>query len=240
MAFGHGHNGSHCLLTPDPQAFPRHYQTGEHQLPLPGPASITHSTAADGHRDRAAETFGCERAEIPLKMSVQVRTLGRKSHRLDALVAKEVAKRLAEPGVAIHEQITFSVEEAVFEVRQIPRNLPHPGFVRMDRCASEVNAARLQLNDKQQVERHQTTLRPDFNSREVDGREDIPVRFEERLSCGLSVPVRCGLDAVCFQNVSDGLIRDVVAKILDCSGNPIESPAGVLASHPYGQLPDFV
>ena len=53
---------------------------------------------------------------------------------------KEALKRRAELVVAIHEQVTLAVQEAVLTVRQIPGHLLHPRLVGIGRASGEVNA----------------------------------------------------------------------------------------------------
>ena len=68
---------------------------------------------------------------------------------------------------------------------------------------SEVHPPGCQLHDKEQVDSDQPTLGPDFDRREVDGSQDIPMGLQEALPCRLSLSIRCGIDAMSFQDASD-------------------------------------
>ena len=105
-------------------------------------------------------------------MNDQLPSLAKTSLSLEAspFVIEQTSKRLAELGVAIHEQVAFAIEEAVFEVRQVAGYLLHPRFIGMDRATCEVNAARFQFHHKQVV-RDETALGPDLDRREVERKQ---------------------------------------------------------------------
>ena len=69
------------------------------------------------------------------------------------------------------------------------------------------------FQNEQQIESDQTAFSPDFDGREVNGTQNVPVGFEKSLPGALPLSLRCRLDAVGFQDVSDGLIGDVVAQV---------------------------
>jgi hypothetical protein len=82
----------------------------------------------------------------------------------------DIAKCLAKLGVAIHEEVTDAQKEPVHRVRQIPGYLLHPVLVGMHGATCEVNPTSSRFHYKKQVERDQSTFRPDFNPRKVDCR----------------------------------------------------------------------
>jgi hypothetical protein len=109
-------------------------------------------------------------------------------------------RRVAELRFSIHDQITPAVEESIFEVGQFAGCLFHPGFVRTRCTTSKVNTARLQFHDQQQVERHQSTLGPDFARGEINRREYIPMSFEKYAPCSRVLAVRSRASISAFWN----------------------------------------
>ena len=70
-------------------------------------------------------------------MGVQVRTSWRQRHWIDALVLQYLLESWAELAVAIHDQITLTIQESVLEIRQFASRLFHPGGVRIGRATGE-------------------------------------------------------------------------------------------------------
>src|SRR5208283_5929230 len=52
---------------------------------------------------------------------------------------------------------------------------------------------------------------------------------------GRVFPLRCGGYPVAFENITDGLVGNLMAEIGQCTDNPIIPPARILPSHPYNQ-----
>ena len=103
----------------------------------------------------------------------------RQSYRLHMLALQDTAKCCAECAVAVHQEITLAIQEAILEVRQFTGDLLHPGSIRIWRASSEMDTSRLQLHDKQQIIRDQSALGPDLDRRKVDGSQYVPVSLEE-------------------------------------------------------------
>ena len=108
------------------------------------------------------------------------------------------------------------------------------------RAAGEVDAAGLELHDEQQIEGDQAAFRPDFHRREVDGRQHVPVGLDEGRPRRLSLSLTCRFDAVLFQDVTDGLVGDLVAEVGQRSLDAIVTPGRILACHAEHQLDDFL
>ena len=97
-----------------------------------------------------------------------------------------------------------------------PRSHPtvlHPHAVRMRRNSCDFNPASLQVYHDQHEDRHQTLQSPDFGCREVNRCNRIPVRLQKRFPRRFPLPLRHGLDAIRFQDVSDGLAADRVSDV---------------------------
>src|SRR5208337_835178 len=52
---------------------------------------------------------------------------------------------------------------------------------------------------------------------------------------GRVFPLRCGGYPVAFENITDGLVGNLMAEIGQGTDNPIIPPARILPSHPYNQ-----
>ena len=85
-----------------------------------------------------------------------------------------------EAGVSIHDEVMAMSQEAVFSVCQVPADLFHPRGIRAQRDPGNVHAACLQVHHRENVERHQSILCPDSDSREVRGKDRIPVGLQKR------------------------------------------------------------
>ena len=115
---------------------------------------------------------------------------------IDIRTFQEVLKRGRELRVAIHEQVAGFVQKPIDRIGEIPGHLFHPCFLRIGGTTGEVNPTTGDLHDEQQVERYQPALRPHLDRREIDGRQDVPVRLEKGRPRGLPFSFWRGLDAV--------------------------------------------
>ena len=88
---------------------------------------------------------------------------------------------MTERRITIHDQLLVVFEKAVLVVGQFKGKRFHPRFVLIGGAACEVDAARSQLHDKEQIESGQSTLGPDFNCGAVDRSHHVPVRLQKRL-----------------------------------------------------------
>ena len=65
------------------------------------------------------------------------------------------------------------------------------------------------------------------------------MRAQERLPRRLPFSLRCWLDAVRLEGVAHGPVRDLIAKIGQCSLDPIVAPGGILSCHLDNELDHF-
>lgn len=126
-------------------------------------------------KDHLGKVFVLQASEKPLKMGVQIRRSRRQLDAVDTFVLKEVTKARAERAIPVHDQITSVIKEAVFKVRQIPDDLPHPRLIRIRCTAGEMDTPCSHLHHEEQIVGHQAALGPYFNGSEVDCRQDVPV-----------------------------------------------------------------
>ncbi len=155
---------------------------------------------------------------------------------INAGLLQDFAKRVAELVVAIHEQVASTQKESIEWVREVLGYLLHPILVRIHGATCEVNATSSYFHRKKQVERDQPTFRPDFNCREVDCPQNVPVGMKECFPSGLPLPFRRRFDAVFFQDVSDGLIRDFMSEVGQRPLNAVVAPGGIVLRHLQDEL----
>src|SRR5262249_38550829 len=132
------------------------------------------------------QTFAFHTAEESFQVGTQVGRLGRQAQGLDPCTSEDTAEAVAEFAIAIHEQIALTMQEAIVGINQVARDLLHPGFFGVGRGTSKTDASRGHFHDEQQVDRHEPFLAPDFDGREVDGGQHIPVTLEEGLPGAMS------------------------------------------------------
>ena len=125
------------------------------------------------------KALGFQRSEKSLQVCVQIWASRWQSNRFHTFASQTCTKRLTERCIAVHDQVFLVLEKAILVVGQLASHRLHPRFVRIGGAAREVDAACFQLHHKEQVERCQSTLGPDFHGGEVDRSHHIPMRFEE-------------------------------------------------------------
>ena len=95
------------------------------------------------------------------------------------------------------------------------------------------------MDEEQDVERDESFGRPGLDGEEVGGDNLIDVGLDEGVPVGLPFPVRRGRDTVLLQDVADGLIRDVVSKIVDRARDAIIAPDLVFAGESKDEFDDL-
>ena len=98
-----------------------------------------------------------------------------------------------------------------------------------------MHAARGQFHDEEQVERDQAVGGPDFDRREIDRRQHVPMGLEKRLPGGLTLAIRGRLDAVLFQDVAHGGVRDRMPEVGQRALDAVITPGGIFAGQPHHQ-----
>lgn len=66
----------------------------------------------------------------------------------------------------------------------------------------------------------------DLRRREVDRTQRIPMSLQKRVPRRSSFPFRRGFDAVCFQDVANGLVADLMSDIGECFLNIVRETEG--------------
>ncbi len=84
-----------------------------------------------------------------------------------------------EAGVTIDDQVTGILQESIFAVRQAAADLPHPHSIGARRDSGDMHSSRLQMHHGENIERDESAPCPDFHSREVCGKDRIPVSLQK-------------------------------------------------------------
>ena len=105
----------------------------------------------------------------------------------------------------------LSQQDPVEGIRELSGDLFHPCFVGIGCAAGKVNAASGHFDHEEDIVRGQTTFSPDLDGREVDRGQDVPMGSDESLPGCLPFVFRSPFDAMFLEDVSNGLVRDLVA-----------------------------
>jgi hypothetical protein len=176
---------------------------------------VAHCSTERGlaEEDHSRKAFRLDAQMKSLKMGVQVRTLRWQAYGIHTGIVQNRSEDAAEVGITIHQHVLLVFQKAVKWIGKIPSNLFHE-VVSKCRCASgQVNSASGHVHDEQQIVGDQTTLSPDFDGREVDCSQNVPMGFEEGLPGRLPFPLRHWFDAMLLEDVAHGLVGDLVTQI---------------------------
>jgi hypothetical protein len=165
--------------------------------------------------------FFLEAAHESLQVGIEVWRPRRQPHGRDAGILQDAAVGGAELRVAVHEDRAFPVQKAVLGIGQIAGDLFHPGLLGIRRTTREVNAAGGEFHDEEQVDGDQAVLGPDFDRREIDRRQHVPMGLEKGLPGGLPLSIGGRLDAVPLQDVAHGCIREGMPKVGQGALDPV-------------------
>jgi hypothetical protein len=111
----------------------------------------------------------------------------------------------------------------------VASHLNHPLGGGMFGQTGETDAARLQMNEEQDVVGGETSPCEHFDCEEVGTSQDGLVTRDEILPGGILAPLGCRLDPVSAKDVAHRLIGNGVAEIGQGSGDAVVPPAAVLS-----------
>jgi hypothetical protein len=92
-------------------------------------------------------------------------------------------------------------------------HLLHPCLIRMARDPCQSDTATLQMNEEQDVIRHQATPCEDLDGEEIDASQHRHMRLNKLLPRRGLAPFRRRRNAVALQNIPHGLVRDLIAEV---------------------------
>ncbi len=75
-----------------------------------------------------------------------------------------------------------------------------------------------------------------FDAQEVRRCQTFPVSLQKRRPSRVPVPLGCRLDAVLFEDVSDGAASQLMPQIGQCASNPSVPPRGIIKCHAKNEI----
>jgi hypothetical protein len=180
--------------------------------------------------DQSRKAFVLDTLHESFNVRIQIGRPWRKFYSLDAFTFEYLAEHLGELRVAIDQDVSFAEKEAIFHVGQVPGDLLHPRSIWVGCATGEVNAPGSQLHDEEEIERHQPALRPHLDCCEVNRRQDVPMGFEKGGPRCLSLAVRRRLDAMLFEDIAHGLVRNLVSQVGQRPLDTVVAPSRILQS----------
>ncbi len=126
-----------------------------------------------------------------------------------------------------------------FLVYRIAGHLRHPLLGGMPRDARQAYASGLQMQEKQNVVRHQTSPRQHLDREEIGSGEHVHMPTDELLPGRRLTPFGSRCDVVAAQDVAYSLVRNMMAEVRQRAGNAVVTPARVLAGEANHQILDL-
>jgi hypothetical protein len=126
-------------------------------------------------RNEPVQALFLDRADKPFGVRVAVRRAKRCLNHLHTGILKQLPDGEAPLPVAVAEEHPVSAQQALIRNCQMTYDLEHERFIRMRCGARDLDAARVQFNHKDRVERGQPARGPNFRREEVCGDDGAPV-----------------------------------------------------------------
>lgn len=139
-------------------------------------------------------------------------------------------KRIAEIGIPVYQDILLVLQESVEGIGEISSELLHERIAKRRRTCGQMDTARSQFHDEQDIKGNQATLLPNFNGREINGRQNLPMRFDERVPRCLPFASWRRFDSVLLEYIADGRIQNTKAKVGQGALDSVAAPRRILRS----------
>jgi hypothetical protein len=110
-------------------------------------------------------------------------------------------------------QVSFSSQDSVLRVREIPGDLAHPQSVRHLRDARDFYLPRRQVDEEQNDKSLQPSPGPHFHGEEICSYNQLPMPAQKLLPRRLPAPFGCWFDSVPFQDLRDGAAGKLVSQV---------------------------
>ncbi|HEX4124043.1 MAG TPA: hypothetical protein VHY37_04890 [Tepidisphaeraceae bacterium] len=120
---------------------------------------------------------------------------------MDAGGSEDHVESGGELRIAVGDEITAFFQDIAAGHGEIASDLAHPGVGEIGRDAAEVDLARLDVDEDQDVMRDQAEGGPDFGTEEVGGEQAFGMRFDELGPACRVLPPGRRVDAVFFEDV---------------------------------------
>jgi len=172
---------------------------------------------------------------------VHVRTPRRNRPELNAVVLQNRTELGGELAVAVADDVRRSVFGRLFgeDDAHVSRGLGHPNGVGIGRHPGNVNAAGVEVDEEQDVERDRPAHRPHGLGEEVGSPNCFQVPLNEFV-LGSMPSFRARLKAVFLEDAGDGRTRDMAdAQLFEIAEDAFVAPAGGLG-HLDNELADLL
>ncbi len=126
-------------------------------------------------QDQLGKTLALDRANPTFRVTVQIGAAGRQGHAVDPAGREGLAEIRAELRVAIVQHVAAPFQIAHILQRRVASHLLHPVRVRMSSDPGESYAPRLQLNEEQDVVRHQASPAQHLHREEIGSSEHVSI-----------------------------------------------------------------
>ena len=133
-------------------------------------------------------------------------------------------------------QVSFSIQDTLLHIGEIPSDLAHPQSVRHLRDARDLHLPRRQVDEEQNDKPLQSSPGPRFHGEEVGGHKQLPMPAQKLLPRRLPAPLRRRLDSVPLQDLRDRAAGNLVPQVGQRALDAPISPVPVLFSHSHEQL----
>jgi hypothetical protein len=110
--------------------------------------------------------------------------------------------------------------------------------VRLTRDSGDLHRAALEFYDEEDDVADQSAHGQHLDGEEVGCRQAVPMSGQERLPGRVRAPLRCGLDAILFEDRFDRVARHVVAETLQPAADACVAPGRILGCHAYHKRGD--
>ena len=121
-------------------------------------------------RDDLGKTLGFDRTNESLRMRVQVWASRGKHHWFDPRGFQDLAKRPREQWIAVVDEIARTIQEPIFGIGEITRDLAHPGSIGSGKNPRDLDPPGLEVDDEENEISNQTGPSNHFDTEEVGRR----------------------------------------------------------------------
>ena len=133
--------------------------------------------------------------------------------------------------IAVQQHITQRLPQKTGKrISQVACDLCHPRTIGLRRAAAKANLPSSQTHGEKQVVRDQAKRAPDFDGREVDGRQLLPVGLEKSRPGRGPFACRGRFDAIGLEHIADRLSGYHMADMRQGIGDPVVAPGRVFTS----------
>ena len=107
--------------------------------------------------DHSFQAVFLDRADKPLRICIQVGRTWWKLHRVDSGLVEEADKLLRVERIAVMNQISILLQEAILAIGDVASDLSHPESICASRDSAKLYASRRQLDEKEDHEALEST-----------------------------------------------------------------------------------